>query len=1397
MSVTLQEVLKTDTLEIQRQKFNTLALDTFNVLAGGTNLSAGTVGISDGTLASPALYFNAEQTLGLYRANDYKLAYAVDNNLVMSVGDHEYNSLVGVSNPTVNVYRNLNTFSDNAITGFTFTGGSGYVEGSYLSIPLTTLSGTGGNGASANFTISGLVGSATSLGSGYIPGSYSNIAFTNQSRPVSTFTGSITGTGVGYTDATYQNVPLTGGVGTGAEATIVISGLTFQVDSVTITSFGDGLYEVGDVLSADDANLGAGGGSGFAYAIDSVVSSAAGATVNLTIDESSFAYYNPSGTGTPQGTGYTPGTYQDVPLTGGNGTGLEATLIVTGGQSVSGNITSAGSGYTDDTYTGIETFNEPTATYAVTVFVDNTSNPPAMYYELDGNAQPAFSLVPGNTYRFDVSDSTNSGHILQFQGSGGLTPPPTGVTIQKKGSDGTAGAFIDVVINASVATTETFEYYCTNHAGMGNTITLTTGSTGNYGVGAVADVTIVANAVSSFVITNIINASYQTNTVLNISDLDVGAGGGSGFAYTIGSVSTSGAISGVNITDSGTGYVIGDILSVNNADVGGIGSGFEIEVTSLPAISSAVVATSGTGYLVGDVLSINNADVGNSGSGFEFTISNSGSITDVILTNAGGGYGTDSVLEVNNTLLGGSGSGFTLNVNAVAVARSSTLTPDGNAYFAGSVGLGIDFDNDLPLSYSLEVKGTSEFSSDLKFNSQTLAPADTTSNTPSYSFAGKTTCGMFSSGSNKNLILTGGGGSSILINEGTVTSLKTTNFQVSEIDTVTLLGGSSYTMGVYTSVPLVGGTGGGATADVTIGFIGSISDGGTNYGSEFEYNDVGITGGSGTGGRAKISVDATGAISSFIVVDPGDANYIVGDAVSVDPLDLVDGNGGAGLNFSLTITKINLATLATLKNRGSSYSVNDILAPSETNTVLGSAGFGFGLIVSAISETILGKFEFSNDPSNDIYQGELDALSIRVSGTRGLFVGGYQDLHLTSSTVKKLTTGNLEVGAADGLTIISGGGALVVPSGSQGDRPSPAPPAGSIRFNTTSQSYEAYDGANWGSLGGTRDVDGNTYILPESSPGANENILFFYNNAKNTLDVEETKIKLYNATNIESVATSATNENIVEWQASLAVTIQDANLNQNYVYYGLNLYSVDTDGNLDATTPPTHGTGTVTNGTVDLTYYSSIYTGLNVTASSVGLNVDDGLSINSTLDINSDATSSILGGSTNNLQIGVGGSLVTNPEYSLLNISNAGAVQINTGFGSSETYTTLVDSGLRLFNLKDVSLISSKSTLTKGTSNSANFVLYDPALYSGSKVTILADNITTGDKEIIEMSVIDTGSDIYNIEVGDVYTSASKIIDVELNYNSSNDVRLTYLLDGSVATADNVIVTVISNRITK
>lgn len=77
--------------------------------------------------------------------------------------------------------------------------------------------------------------------------------------------GAITG-GSGYVNGSYVNVTLTGGSGSGAKATIGVSGTA--VTTVTITSRGAG-YAVGDVLSATAASLG-GTGAGFSVPVTEI-----------------------------------------------------------------------------------------------------------------------------------------------------------------------------------------------------------------------------------------------------------------------------------------------------------------------------------------------------------------------------------------------------------------------------------------------------------------------------------------------------------------------------------------------------------------------------------------------------------------------------------------------------------------------------------------------------------------------------------------------------------------------------------------------------------------------------------------------------------------------------------------------------------------------------------------------------------------------------------------------------------------------------------------------------------------------------------------------------------------------------------------------------------------------
>ena len=86
-------------------------------------------------------------------------------------------------------------------------------------------------------------------------------------------------------------------------------------------------------------------------------------------------------------------------------------------------------------------------------------------YKIDGKFAPYLKLIAGITYRFDQSDSSNSGHPLRFYLEANKTTAYT-TNVTTNGTAGSSGAYTQILITDT--TPATLHYQCSAHGYMGN-----------------------------------------------------------------------------------------------------------------------------------------------------------------------------------------------------------------------------------------------------------------------------------------------------------------------------------------------------------------------------------------------------------------------------------------------------------------------------------------------------------------------------------------------------------------------------------------------------------------------------------------------------------------------------------------------------------------------------------------------------------------------------------------------------------------------------------------------------------------------------------------------------------------------------------------------------------------
>lgn len=827
----------------------------------------------------------------------------------------------------------------------------------------------------------------------------------NIASPLDTL-GAVTG-GSGYTNGTYTNVPLTGGSGSGAKATITVT--SNSVSSVTITNDGNG-YLVGDVLSASAASIGNG--------------------------------VQTYGTITG-GTLYTNGTYLSVPMTGGSGTGATANVTVSGG-AVTGVVA-------QDRGVGYQVSDELTAAPAniggVTGIIDTY-----------GNLIGGSLYEPGTYTGVSFTGGTGAGAV------GTVEVLEDGILTVKNiigGSNYTNGSFPNVALTGGTGTGA----LATVNVSGGNVISVfITYGGNNYTANDVLSCSAasIGNGVTAFgAITG--GSGYVNGTYPNVT-LTGGTGTGARATLTV----SGGIVISVTLTYAGVGYTAADVLTTANTNLGGTGAGFnvvastvasstgfqcDVDAVTTGSVGKVTLTADGINYSAGDVLSASSEDIGGisgiisalggiiqgnyytdsttavvtgsiSGTVFTVTAVTSGTLVvgqtifgtgvtaDTVITSFGSGSGGVGTYNINNSQTVASST-----ISALGVFRDTPLTggsganATANIVIAGGKVTSVAL-VDPGVGYSVGDSLTANF------------PGSTNGIA---SISGLTGGSNYTNGTYTNVLLTGGSGTgakaTITVSGNAVTAVTVTtagsNYAVSDslsaaaatigngintLNTGSLVGGTNYTTGTYSNVPLTGGTGSGAQATITVGAGGdvtavtmtargigytaadSLSAAATNLGgytngvntvgaitagsnyTDGTFTNVSLTGGTGTGAKATIVV-ASNAVTTVTITTRGNG-YTVSDSLSCAASAIGSGiqtlgtiTGGSGYTNG-TYTGVNLTggsgsgaqativvaggkvTTVTITSRGRGYIVGNIM--TATSTSIGGTGAGFVVPVSAV-----------------------------------------------------------------------------------------------------------------------------------------------------------------------------------------------------------------------------------------------------------------------------------------------------------------------------------------------------------------------------------------------------------------------------------------------------------------
>lgn len=321
------------------------------------------------------------------------------------------------------------------------------------------------------------------------------------------------------------------------------------------------------------------------------------------------------------------------------------------------------------------------------------------------------------------------------------------------------------------------------------------------------------------------------------------------------------------------------------------------------------------------------------------------------------------------------------------------------------------------------------------------------------------------------------------------------------------------------------------------------------------FNISSLTGVTFTDGSNTTTIDATKIETGNIRISGNDIISITGDielSAASNQIDLssnttITGNTHVTGNFSVD-GNVTIGNASTDSIAFNARFASD-LVPRVTGTYnLGSASLNWEDAYA--SRVVIDDLEITG---NLIRTTTSNAdLELRANGTGGIVL---EDIKVNQNNISTLGTNQDLTFTPNGTGVvrISSTQSLVVPKGTTVQRPA-VPESGMVRFNSTENAFEGYNGSYWLQLGGITSVDRKTRITPELTVGANDNTIRFYtdNYLAATLDSTAFSINSLVVDDLEinnnTIRTTATNADLeLDANGTGAVVINSFRITNNTI----------------------------------------------------------------------------------------------------------------------------------------------------------------------------------------------------------------------------------------------------------